>query len=197
MPGPIDFFFSYGSTYSYLSIMRIEQVTAGVDVRWRPFLARAIMTEQNNRPFLGKPVKTKYMWRDVERRAAQFGVPYVGAPPYPIQPSTLAHRLGLVASRDGWCPQFSKAVYQSWFIGKKEPTDPTNLAGILTSLGKDPVAVLAEADSAKLHSLLDMETDVARNLGIFGSPTFVVGDEIFWGDDRLEIALDWYKATKK
>lgn len=64
MPGPIDFFFSYGSTYSYLSIMRIEQLAAGVDVRWRPFLARAIMTEQNNRPFLGKPVKTKHMRLD-------------------------------------------------------------------------------------------------------------------------------------
>ena len=59
MPGPIESFFSCGSTYSYLSVTRIEQITAGVDVRWRPFFARAIMTEQNNRPFLGKPVKTK------------------------------------------------------------------------------------------------------------------------------------------
>jgi 2-hydroxychromene-2-carboxylate isomerase len=193
MPGPMNFFFSYGSTYSYLSIMRIEQFAGGVAVRWRPFYARTIMTEQNNRPFLGKPVKTKYMWRDVERRAAQFGVPFAGVPPYPIQPSTLAHRVGLVASRDGWRSQFSKAVYRTWFIEKKEPAAPTNLHEVLLSIGKDPIAKLAEADSAEFHALLDAETDVARQLGIFGSPTFAVGDEIFWGDDRLEQAIAWTK----
>lgn len=94
MTQALDFFFSYGSTYSYLSVMRIGNLCAdtGVQVRWRPFYARAIMTEQNNRPYVGKPVKTKYMWRDIERRAAQFGIPFNGIPPYPISSSTLAHR---------------------------------------------------------------------------------------------------------
>ena len=189
----IDFFFSYGSTYSYLSIMRVEKLAqeAGVPVDWRPFLARKIMEEQNNRPFLGKPVKTKYMWRDVERRAAQFGIPFNGVPPYPITPTSLPHRVGLVAKSGGWCPDFTKAVYRAWFMDHKELGQPRHLAEALAALGHDAEKVLAEAATSRMESALEDETNEARRLGIFGSPTFVVGDEIFWGDDRLEIALDW------
>ena len=63
MPGELDFFFYIGSTYTYLSINRVEPIAAreGIALRWRPFNARAIMIEQNNRPFIGKPVKLKYM----------------------------------------------------------------------------------------------------------------------------------------
>ena len=77
MPDPLDFFFFYGSTYTYLTVMRIEQVAAraDVEVRWRPFNVREIMIEQNNIPFRGKPVKMRYMWRDIERRAARYGIP--------------------------------------------------------------------------------------------------------------------------
>jgi 2-hydroxychromene-2-carboxylate isomerase len=198
MTQTFDFFFSYGSTYSYLSVMRIGNLCAdaGVQVRWRPYYARAIMTEQNNRPYVGKPVKTKYMWRDVERRAAQFGIPFNGIPPYPISPSTLAHRVGLVASQEGWCPEYSTAVYRKWFIEHKEPTEQTHLTSVIAGIGHDPVAVLAKADSVPIGNLLDSETDEARRLGVFGSPTFAVGEEIFWGDDRLEIALKWWNEKK-
>ena len=198
MSATIDFFFSYGSTYSYLSIMRVEGLAAaaGVAVRWRPFFARKIMEEQNNRPFLGKPVKTKYMWRDVERRAAQFGIPFNCIPPYPITPSTVPHRVGLVASRQGWCPEFSRAVYRDWFMQHKDLGQTTRVAEAVASLGHDPEKVLAEAGTPEVEVMLESETDVARKLGIFGSPTFVVGEEVFWGDDRLEIALEWWKAKK-
>jgi len=105
----MDFFFSYGSTYTYLSVMRIEKLSAeaGVTVRWRPFHLRTITTEQNNRPLVGKPVKMKYMWRDLERRAGQHGIPFNGIPPYPVDAEGLAHRVGTVASMEGWCPEYS------------------------------------------------------------------------------------------
>ena len=78
MPRELDFFFYIGSTYTYLAVNRVEQIAAreGVLLRWRPFHARAIMIEQNNRPFIGKPVKLQYMWRDVERRANRYGIPF-------------------------------------------------------------------------------------------------------------------------
>ncbi len=65
------------------------------------------------------------------------------------------------------------------------------------SLGKDAEAVMSRADSEEARRRLPSETDVARALGVFGSPTFVVGDEIFWGDDRLEIALDWCRTAHR
>ncbi len=189
----MDFFFSYSSTYTYLSVMRAEDLAAeaGVVLRWRPFRLRTITQEQNNRPFIGKPVKLAYMWRDVERRAKQLGIPFNGIPPYPVDADGLAHRVGIVAANEGWCPQFSKAVYGKWFLEHQDPGDPAQIREVIGNLGKDAEAVLGRADSEQVKSKLVSETDAARTLGIFGSPTFAVGGEIFWGDDRLEIALDW------
>lgn len=84
MQGTIGFWFSIGSTYSYLSVMRLRDVERAQAVRfnWHPFNVREIMIEQNNRPFVGKPVKTVYMWRDIERRAAMYGIPITVPVPY-------------------------------------------------------------------------------------------------------------------
>jgi 2-hydroxychromene-2-carboxylate isomerase len=196
MPGQLDFFFFYGSTYTYLSVMRIEHAAAraGVEVRWRPFNVREIMIEQNNIPFRGKPVKMRYMWRDIERRAARHGIPFSGVPPYPVDPECLANRVGVVAAVEGWCPEYTKATYRAWFLKDKPPGDPKNLSSILRALGKNPEAVISLADSREVRDQYDSETSVARDMGIFGSPTFVIGDEIFWGDDRLEDALEWSKS---
>jgi 2-hydroxychromene-2-carboxylate isomerase len=186
----MDFFFSYGSTYSYLSVMRAEEVAAaaGVQLRWRPFRVRTIMAELNSLP-VGNPVKLKYMWRDLERRALQHRIPFSGIPPYPIDAEALAHRVGMVAATEGWCPQYSKAIYRQWFLEHKDPGISVHLRSVLESLGKDPESVMARAESQESHDRLKAETDAARVLGIFGSPNFVVGNEIFWGDDRLEIAV--------
>jgi 2-hydroxychromene-2-carboxylate isomerase len=196
MPNQLDFFLFYGSTYTYLSVMRIEQVAAeaGLNVRWRPFNVREIMIEQNNIPFRGKPVKMRYMWRDIERRAARYGIPFSGVPPYPVDPEFLANRVGVVAAIEGWCPEYTKATYRAWFLEDKPPGDPKHLSSILRALEKDPEAEISLADSREVRDQYDSETSVAREMGIFGSPTFAIGDEIFWGDDRLEDALEWAKS---
>jgi len=195
----VDFFFAYGSTYTYLSVTRGEKLAAasGVTLRWRPFLLRKITHEQNNRPFIGKPVKLKYMWRDLERRALQHGIPFNGIPPYPIDAEAIAHRVGFLAATEGWCPQYSRAIYSKWFLEHKDPGDRSNLRSVLVSLGKNAESVISRADSEEIRNGLDSETDVARGMGIFGSPTFAVGEEIFWGDDRFEVALDWRRAAHR
>ncbi|MGA3403967.1 MAG: 2-hydroxychromene-2-carboxylate isomerase [Acetobacteraceae bacterium] len=193
MAGSLDFFFSLGSTYTYLTAMRIEAVAeaADVTVRWRPFSVRTIMREQNNIPFTHKPIKTRYMWRDIERRAARHGIAFAGLPHYPNDGDPIANQLGIIAADEGWCPAYTKAVYRNWFLDDKDPGDRETLRSILLSLGKDPVALLERAGSPDLQERYAAQTDVARQAGIFGSPTFMVGEEMFWGDDRLEEALDW------
>src|SRR5919202_3573831 len=189
----LDFFFFYGSTYTYLTVMRIEEAArrAGIEVRWRPFNVRAIMIEQNNIPFRDKPVKMQYMWRDIERRAARFGIPFDRVPTYPVDPESLANRFGVVSTAEGWCPAYTRATYRAWFLEDKPPGEPENLISTLRDLDKDPDAVIERANSREIRGRYDAETDLARSMGIFGSPTFAVGDEIFWGDDRLEDALEW------
>ncbi len=193
MNASLDFYFFIGSTYAYLSVSRAaeEAASAGVTLNWMPFSVRTLMREQNNSPFSGKPVKLKYMWRDIERRAERLRIPFVGASQYPIDPEERANHVATLASTEGWCQEFAQAAYETWFLRKLDPGEPENLRSILESLGRNPDACTAKAESAEIVGLYKARTDKARELGIFGSPTYVAGSEIFWGDDRLEDALAW------
>ena len=194
----LDFFFFYGSTYTYLTVMRIEKLTeaAGVTVRWRPINLRQIMIEMDNIPFAKKPVKARYMWRDLERRARKHGIPFVQQPVYPVEPDLLASRVGVVAAEQGWCPEYTKETYRAWFLENKGAGMGNNVEEALSALGKDPHEIIGLANSDRIKERLQAETDAAKALGVFGSPTFAVGDEIFWGDDRLEEALDWCRSAQ-
>lgn len=193
----LEFFFFIGSTYSYLSVSRAAALAQarGVTLQWRPFSVRTLMREQNNIPFAGKPVKMRYMWRDIERRAARFGIAFDGAAPYPIDAQELANHVAMLAALEGWCGRFVPAAYAAWFLEHRDPGDPAVLADVLGRLGQDPVRCVAQASDAAVRDAYSGQTDRARALGIFGSPTFVAGTEIFWGDDRLEDALDWVCAA--
>ena len=193
MARELDFFFSIASTYTYLAVNRADEVAekAGVRLNWRPFNVRAIMVEQNNRPFVGKPIKMQYMWRDLERRAQRHGIPFRSIPPYPTDLDMLASRVASLAALEGWCPEYTRATYRDWFLEGKIAGEEANVRSVLHAMGKDPDATIARANGAEIRARLDAETEAARKLGIFGSPTYVHGTEIFWGDDRLKDALDW------
>lgn len=193
MAGTLDCFFSFGSTYTCLTVMRSGTVAGAADVtvRWRPFSVRTIMREQNNIPFRDKPIKTRYMWRDIERRAMRHGIAFPGPPHYPNDGDPIANRLGIIAADEGWCPAFAKAIYRNWFPENKDPGDRDNLRSMLLHLGKDAASLLDRAASNEIQQRYVAQTGVARQGGIFGSPTCMVGDEMFWGDDRLDEALDW------
>jgi len=192
----LDFFCFLGSTYTYLAVNRAEAVAAreNVALTWRPFSVRSIMIEQNNRPFVGKPVKLAYMWRDVERRARRYGIPFASIPNYPNDADELANRVATLAALEGWCPQFAKAAYAEWFIGNRDPGSVECLSPVLQKMNKSPREIIERANSQEIHDKYASETELARSMGIFGSPTFACGTEIFWGDDRLEDAIDWCKS---
>jgi 2-hydroxychromene-2-carboxylate isomerase len=197
MAGSLDFFYFFGSTYSYLSVMRIGRLAeaAGVEVRWRPFSVRALMVEQGNLMRSQPAVKTAYMFRDIARRAALHGLPFVKPPIWPTDPDQLANRVGTVAMVEGWCPAYTRASFLSWYAEGRPLGEPAALAEILAGLGRDPAAVIERANGDEIRARYDAETDAARRLSIFGSPSFAVGTEIFWGDDRLEEALAWAAGT--
>ena len=194
-PDHIDFWFTMGSTYSYLSAMRLAEVerASGIRFRWRPFHLLVILQEMNHVPFADKPAKAAYMWRDIERRAAMYGIPAKVPAPYPAKQSIVANLVAIVGMREGWGADFVRAAYRRWFVRGEETGNEPNLSESLREIGRDPAAVLAAADSAQTREALAAETAVAKDLGIFGSPTFTVGRELFWGDDRLEDAIGWHR----
>jgi 2-hydroxychromene-2-carboxylate isomerase len=189
----IDFWFTMGSTYSYLSVMRLAgiETARGVKFRWRPFHLLLILQEMKHVPFADKPAKSNYMWRDIERRAAMHGLPAAVPAPYPAKQSIAANLVAVVGMREGWGVDFVRAAYRRWFQQGEETGSEPNLSSSLRDIGQDPGRVLALANSPAANAVLLSETEAAKQLGIFGSPTFAVGREIFWGDDRLEDAISW------
>jgi 2-hydroxychromene-2-carboxylate isomerase len=194
----IDFWFTMGSTYSCLSVMRLAEVerATGITFRWRPFHLLVILQEMKHVPFADKPAKCAYMWRDIERRAAMYGIPTQLPAPYPAKQSIIANLVATVGMREGWGVDFVRAAYRRWFqLGQETGSEP-NVSASLRDIGRDPATVLALAASNEAKEALSLETDVARNLGIFGSPAFTVDRELFWGDDRLEDAINWYRSHR-
>jgi len=189
---PIDFWFSIGSMYTYLTVMRIDRVEELSDVSflWRPFSVKAIMIEMDNRP-MSKPLKLEYMWRDIERRAHGQLCDFPKRPPYPLKEVDLANRIAVVGVAEGWCQEYVRATYSRWFgLGEESGSEP-NVSASLKEIGQDPARVLALARSDEIGRAYEVATAEAKSLGIFGAPTFVTRGEIFWGDDRLEDAVRW------
>ncbi len=192
----LEFWFEFGSTYSYLSSARIEDAAAaaGVLISWEPFLLGPIFREQgwNDSPFNVYPVKGRYMWRDVERRCAGYGIPFTKPSRFP-RSSLLAARVACLAwaASELWLPGFAQAVFRANFTEDREIGDPEEVRAILDSLGLPGGELVQRAAAPENKELLRERTERAAELGIFGAPSFVVGGELFWGDDRLEDALAW------
>jgi 2-hydroxychromene-2-carboxylate isomerase len=184
-----------GSTYTYLTVMRLPAVekASGVPFRWRPFHLLTLLQEMKHVPFADKPAKVAYMWRDLERRAAMNGVPIRVPAPYPLRDSLMANRVATLGLREGWGKQYVAAAYRRWFQQGHESGSEPNLSESIEEAGENPARVLALASGDEIARAIESETNAARERGIFGSPTFVVEDELFWGDDRLEDALSWYR----
>ena len=196
--GPIDFWTSVGSTYNYLTVMRLAAVEleTGVPFEWRPFSVRAIMIEQDNIPFSTKPIKAAYMWRDIERRAQLYGLPITVPAPYPLKEFDLANRVAIVGREEGWCRDYVVTTYRRWFQDGEEAGSEPNLSATLEEIGQDPARVIAAANSADAEAAYAAATEEAKALGVFGAPTFAVDGELFWGDDRLEDAIAWRRDGK-
>ena len=192
MVAKIDFWYSIGSLYSYLSVMRIADIERerGTQFNWRPFSVRQIMKEMDNLP-VNKPVKMAYMWRDLARRADMYGLKAKLPVPYPLEHFDLANQVAVLGSLEGWCADYTKAAYFQWFERGDPAGTESNLSASLSSLGLDPVAIVEKAQSKIVLDEFESATDEARALGVFGAPTFAVDDEIFWGDDRLDDAVTW------
>ena len=193
----LDFWVYVGSTYSYLTVMRIEGLAerAGVTVEWRPFSVRAIMLEMDNIPFAGKPAKMAYMWRDMERRAEKHGLPCRVPAPYPLENFDLANRVAVLGREEGWCADYVRATYRRWFQDGEPAGESPNLENSLAEIGQDPARVIAAAEGEAIAAAYLAATEEAKGLGIFGAPSFLIDGELFWGDDRLEEALNWPKRA--
>ena len=192
----LEFWFEFASTYSYLSAARIEDA-AGVPVRWEPFLLGPIFAKQgwNDSPFNIYPAKGRYVWRDVERLCAKYGISFAKPSRFPRNGLLAARVACLAAARsERWLPDFVRAVFRANFAEDREIGGPDVIHSVLDSLGLPSTRIVEQASSPDNKQRLREQTQRAAERGIFGAPSFVVGGELFWGNDRLEDALVWARS---
>ena len=191
----IEFWFSIGSTYTYLSTQRLEKLERlnNVKFEWIPFSVRARMIEMENVPFMAEKKRDKidYMWRDVQRRANFYGFDAKVPAPYPLKEFDLANKLAILGEKEGWIKEYTKITYRKWFLDHQEPGSEPNLSNTFKEMDLDKENILRIAQNDEIDEKYLKNTEVAKNKGIFGSPTFVVDNEVFWGDDRCEDAIKW------
>ncbi len=201
----VTFWFDVASTYSWLSAARLdaEAEARGVETIWKPFLLGPIFKRQgwDNSPFVLQPAKGRYMVRDVERLAAERGLPFVGgetliAAGFPRM-SLHAARLA-IAGLETLAPAPAHDLVRGLFAAEFGEGRDIGDKGVLTAIVAEtgvPDSVLIEMGSEEVKTRLRTNTEDAISRGLFGAPSFTVDDELFWGDDRLEAALDWAVRT--
>ena len=192
----IDFYFSIGSTYTYLTVTRILDVEKKHQIKfnWKPFSVRIIMKEMDNIPFPKDKInKVNYMWRDIERRAEGYGFFAKTPVPYPLSEFDLANQIAILGLDKGWGTDYIRLTYKKWFQEGKEPAIDPSISEICKELGLNKDEIISEAKSEIFEKKYMSNTDSARKKKVFGSPSFIVENEIFWGDDRMEDAINWAK----
>jgi 2-hydroxychromene-2-carboxylate isomerase len=194
---PLEFWFDFASTYSYVGAMRIERMCdqAGVELRWKPFLLGPVFARQgiDDSPFNVYPERGRYMWRELVRVCRKYGLPWRQPSVFPRR-SSRAGKIAAAHADEPWAGDFIRAVFELNFVHDREIDDEGALAATLAALNHDPRTVM-EAAEGPLRGALRANTEAALEAGIFGAPTCVVDDELFWGEEYVDDAVAWAAGT--
>jgi 2-hydroxychromene-2-carboxylate isomerase len=189
----IEYWFDFASPYSYLSTLRIEALARerGVRVAWRPLLLGPIFrsADWESSPFLQQPVKFAWMWTDLARQCARHGLPWRKPSQFPRN-SLLPARIALANEDAPWVATFCTRVFELNFVHDTEMNDVAAMQGVLDALGLPADDLIARSQSPDAKQALREQTEQAAQRGLFGAPSFFVGDDLYWGNEQLEDALD-------
>jgi 2-hydroxychromene-2-carboxylate isomerase len=196
MPEPIRFYFDFISPYGYFAAHRLEAIADkhGRTIDWRPFNMRSLIANRLkiSEPIFQQPIKGAYFRRDVPRTARYFGLPYDPANIATFNPTRAERAVWTLKEiNERLAGDFTKAAYTRIFAEKSPVETPGDIAGLGEALGVDGAALAASADSPVLKERLKAETDAAAEAGVWGTPTFVVDGEMFWGSDRMGMLDEW------
>jgi len=188
----IEFWFDLSSNYSYLTAMRIDALASSceVDVVWRPFLLGPIFQSfgWESSPFVLQKQKGEYTWKDMERQAHKHGIAWKRPSIFPRR-AILPTRVAILGQNEKWIRDFVRATMARNFVEDKDLDTEDAVREVLASINVNADPILAQAQSDENKQRLRHATETASSRGIFGAPMFFVGDEMFWGNDRLEDAL--------
>jgi 2-hydroxychromene-2-carboxylate isomerase len=193
MKHALEFYFDVGSPAAYLAWTQVPKIAkeVGCEVEYRPFLLGGVFQATGNRSPMEVPAKAQYMQDDLPRFARRYGVAYAHNPHFPINTLTLMRMaLGLQLREPARMVPFVDAVYRALWADGKDMNDPATVGAVLQKAGFDPEKLLALASDPAVKDDLKAVTQEAVQRGVFGAPTFFVGQEMFWGQDRLDFVKE-------
>jgi 2-hydroxychromene-2-carboxylate isomerase len=192
LPPEVRFYYGLGSRYSYLASTQIERLQAdtGCRVHWRPLYSGDLFQARGADPFAGAPVSGQYDWGyrrfDAECWADYYGVPYLEPAEVRFDPRHLAPAC-TAAARLGAVEAFSRRLFQAVFVAGASPLDDATCVRIAGAIGLDPETFEAVLDDRETAASLQATVAEALAAGVFGVPSFVIGDRAYFGNDHLPI----------
>jgi 2-hydroxychromene-2-carboxylate isomerase len=189
----LELWFEFGSNYSYLTVMRIEELVshAGVRLIWSPFLLGPIFKSfgWESSPFVLQAAKGAYAWKDMERQCRKYGLKWKRPTKFPRR-ALLPMRVALLGASQPWIAEFCRQVMIQNFVADRDIDNADSVSEILTTLELPAQEIICEAEAEPNKRRLREQTLTAADRGVFGAPTFFVRGEMFWGNDRLEDAIE-------
>jgi 2-hydroxychromene-2-carboxylate isomerase len=189
----VEFLFDFGSPTAYLAYTQLPRIAAerGAQIVWRPILLGGVHKASGNASPITVPAKGRWMFDDISRWAKRYGVPFKMNPHFPI--NTIALMRGAVGVQMKMPDDFLRyveAMYDAVWVKAKNMGDPEEVARVLGEAGLDAKRIFALVGEQEVKDQLKANSDEAVARGVFGAPTFFVGDEMFFGQDRLDFVAD-------
>lgn len=197
MTASFDFYFDFGSLASYLAHTQLPRISAetGAKPQMYPMLLGGVFQATGNASPMAVPAKGRYVFIDMKRFADAYGVPLVMNPHFPIITTTLMRAAtALQAQGDEAFQRYMDAIYRAIWVEALNMNDPGVVSEVLSRAGFDPAAVLAMANEQATKDKLKAVTMTAVERGVFGAPTFFIGDHMYWGQDRIEQVIQALKS---
>ena len=189
----VDFFFDVGSPSSYLAWTQLPRLCAshGADLVYRPMLLGGVYQATGNASPANIPVKGRYTQMDYERHARRYGVPFQGNPQFPVITLFLMRAVtGIQLRRPEQLQQLLGCVFKALWIDALNLNDAQLTARILAEGGFDPAEIERLTQDAEIKAALKATTQEAVGRGVFGAPTLFVGDQMFFGQDRMDFVRE-------
>ena len=189
MQKSVDFLFDFGSPAAYLAWTQLGKLAAdtGATVVPQPILLGGVFQATGNRAPITVPLKGSYLFKDLNRYARRYGVALVMNPHFPINTITLMRiDVGILEAGHPQLQVYRDAVFHAIWVAQRNMNDADTVAQVLAEAGLDAPALLAMAADPQVKESLKVRTQQAVERGAFGAPTFFVGEEMFWGQDRLD-----------
>jgi len=189
----VDFYFDFGSPAAYLAYTQLPHICAdtGATLAWKPILLGGVFQATGNRSPAEVASKGSYMNEDLKRFSRRYQVPFVHNPHFPINTLLLMRGATGMQMRE---PQrfgaYVDAVFHAMWVEPRNLNDPATVGAVLRDAGFDPAALLALAGDQEVKDRLKANTQDAVARGLFGAPTMFVGEQMFWGQDRLDFVRE-------